>query len=61
MGRDVLKIILLHGIIEDFPDMMNLLGQGGYLKRTLRGDCRLMSKIKDIREDPLEPTIRIKD
>ena len=28
MGLDVLKIILLHGIKDDFLDMLNLLGKG---------------------------------
>ena len=28
MGLDVLQMILLHGIMEDFLDMLNLLGKG---------------------------------
>ena len=32
IGSDVLKIILLHGIREDFLDMLNLLGEGDISK-----------------------------
>ena len=32
MGLDVLKIILLRGIREDFLDMLNLLGKGDISK-----------------------------
>ena len=32
MGLDVLKIILLHGIRDDFLDMLNLLGNGDISK-----------------------------
>ena len=32
MGKDVLKIILLHGIREDYLDMLNLLGKGDISK-----------------------------
>ena len=32
MGLDVLKIILLHGIRDDFLDMLNLLGKGDISK-----------------------------
>ena len=34
MGLDVLKIILLHGIREDFLDMLNLLGKGDIPKES---------------------------
>ena len=34
MGRDVLKIILLRGIREDFLYMLNLLGKGDILKES---------------------------
>ena len=32
MGLDVLKIILVHGIRDDFLDMLNLLGKGDISK-----------------------------
>ena len=35
MGADVLKIILLHGVREDFLDMLNLLGKGDISKEPL--------------------------
>ena len=34
MGLDVLKIILIHGIGDDFLDMLNLLGKGGISKES---------------------------
>ena len=34
MGFDVLKIILLHGIRDDFLDMLNLLGKGDISKES---------------------------
>ena len=34
MGLDVLKIILLHGIRDDFLDMLNLLGKGDISKES---------------------------
>ena len=34
MGLDVLKIILLHGIRDDFLDMLNLLGKGNISKES---------------------------
>ena len=34
MGLDVLKIILLHGIREDFLDMLNLLRKGDISKES---------------------------
>ena len=34
MRLDVIKIILLHGIREEFLDMLNLLGKGDILKES---------------------------
>ena len=34
MGLDVLKIILIHGIRDDFLDMLNLLGKGDISKES---------------------------
>ena len=34
MGKDVLKMILLHGIREDCLDMLNLLGKGNISKES---------------------------
>ena len=36
MGLDVLKIILLHGIRDDFLDMLNLLGKGDISKESFK-------------------------
>ena len=36
MGFDVLKIILLHGIRDDFLDMLNMLGKGDISKESPR-------------------------
>ena len=40
MGLDVLKIILLRGIRDDFLDMLNLLGKEHISKRYYRGSSR---------------------
>ena len=34
MGLDVLKITLIHGIRDDFLDMLNLLGKGDISKES---------------------------
>ena len=47
MGLDVLKIILLCGIREDFLDMLNLLGKGDISKESFEKIvelCRRYSK-----------------
>ena len=36
MGLDVLKIILIHGIGDDFLDMLNLLGKGDISKESFK-------------------------
>ena len=36
MGLDVLKIILLSGIRDDFLDMLNLLGKGDISKESFK-------------------------
>ena len=36
MGLDVLKIILLHGIRDDFLDMLKLLGKGDISNETFK-------------------------
>ena len=41
MGLDVLKIILLHGIREDFLGMLNLLGKGDISKESLENIVEL--------------------
>ena len=44
MGLDVLKIILLHGIRDDFLDMLNLLGKGDISKESFRNIVELCKR-----------------
>ena len=44
MGRDVLKIILLRGNIEDFLDMLNMLGKGDILKESFEDTVDLCQR-----------------
>ena len=44
MGLDVLKIILLHGIREDFLDMLNLLGKGDISKESFENIIELCKR-----------------
>ena len=67
MGKDVLKIILLHGIREDFLDMLNLLGKGDISKesfeeivdlcrRCSRGSSRTSNRDKELDRDVFSKT-----
>ena len=67
MGKDVLKIILLHGIKEDYLDMLNLLGKGDISKepfenivdlcrRYLRGSSRTNNCDKGLDQDVFNRT-----
>ena len=44
MGLDVLKIILLHGIREEFLDMLNLLGKGDISKESFENIIELCKR-----------------
>ena len=44
MGLDVLKIILLHGIREDWLDMLNLLGKGDISKESFENIVELCKR-----------------
>ena len=44
MGLDVLKIILLHGIREDYLDMLNLLGKGDISKESFENIVELCKR-----------------
>ena len=44
MGLDVLKIILLRGIREDFQDMLNLLGKGDISKESFENIIELCKR-----------------
>ena len=44
MGLDVLKIILLHGIREDYLDMFNLLGKGDIPKESFENIIELCKR-----------------
>ena len=41
MGLDVLKIILIHRIRDDFLDMLNLLGKGDISKESFEKIVKL--------------------
>ena len=44
MGLDVLKIILLHGIRDDYLDMLNLLGKGDISKECFENIVELCKR-----------------
>ena len=44
MGLDVLNIILLHGIREDFLGMLNLLGKGYISKESFQNIVELLKR-----------------
>ena len=44
MGLDVLKKILLHGVRDDFLDMLNLLGKGGISKESSKNIVELCKR-----------------
>ena len=61
MGLDVLKIILLCGIREDFLDMLNLLGKGDISKESFENIvelCQLCELNHDTKEFPSLPQVK---